>query len=172
MSCRHCVTILSPLDRGVASVAIRSLAVAAECLTNRHEQEEVVRIFDKIKQETGWRVGSVVQELQRKWGWPDSAAQQPQQTTQAPQVQTTQQPLPPVAVAPPPPQMSAYPQQTQPLLQPPPQALVQPVRTVAPTTPARLQNPLLGADFAMPQHPYHNWYVAPNTIAPHPHYSF
>lgn len=56
-------------DRGVASVAIRSLAHAAEVLKERHEQEEVVRIFEKINRETGWRIGFVYAELRAKWGW-------------------------------------------------------------------------------------------------------
>ncbi|PWW77729.1 hypothetical protein C7212DRAFT_356811 [Tuber magnatum] len=56
-------------DRGVASVALRSLAIAAECLTVRREQEEVLEIFTKIKKETGWRVNFVYKELKEKWGW-------------------------------------------------------------------------------------------------------
>ena len=40
-------------DRGVASVALRSLAIAAECLVIRREQEEVLDIFEKIRKETG-----------------------------------------------------------------------------------------------------------------------
>ena len=161
---------LQPCNRGVASVALRSLAVAAECLTTRREQEEVLRIFDKIRQETGWRIGFVIQELRKKWGWQDSPPQQQQQPTQL-QPQQAQQVT---SVPPSHTQMQAtYPQQTQALLQPLSQTVVQPVRTVPPPTPARSQNPLLGAaDFSMPQHPYQNWYVAPNTIAPHPHYSF
>ncbi|KAF2739014.1 hypothetical protein EJ04DRAFT_509174 [Polyplosphaeria fusca] len=56
-------------DRGVASVALRSLAIAASCLQNRREQEEVLAIFEKIRQETGWRIGFLSTELQEKWGW-------------------------------------------------------------------------------------------------------
>jgi len=157
---------LQAYNRGIASVAIRSLAVAAECLNTRREQEEVVQILDKIRQETGWRIRFVIQELRKKWGWPESPPQQQQLQTQAQQVLS----VPPSSHQ----QMqAAYPQQTQALLQPPLQAVVQPVRTMPPSTSARPQNPLLGAaDFSLPQHPYQNWYVAPNTIAPHPHYSF
>lgn len=54
---------------GVASVAIRSLAHAGEVLTDRREQEEVMRIFEKINKETGWRIGFVYKELKEKWGW-------------------------------------------------------------------------------------------------------
>lgn len=35
----------------------------------RAEQEEVLQIFNKIQQETGWRVGFVHKELKEKWGW-------------------------------------------------------------------------------------------------------
>jgi hypothetical protein len=56
-------------DRGVASVCIRSLAHAAEVLTDRREQEEVLRIFEKINKETGWRIGFVYKDLKDKWGW-------------------------------------------------------------------------------------------------------
>ena len=37
----------------------------------RAEQEEVLQIFNKIEQETGWRVGFVYKELKEKWGWID-----------------------------------------------------------------------------------------------------
>src|SRR5262249_37660800 len=106
-------------NRGVASVALRSLAVAAECLTTRREQEEVLRIFDKIRQETGWRIGFVIQELRKKWAWPDSPPQQQQQ-----QQPTQLQPQQVSSVPPSHTQMQAtYPQQTQALLQPLSQAI-------------------------------------------------
>ena len=84
-------------DRGVASVALRSLAIAAECQTDRRAQEEVIQIIDKIRQETGWRVGFINDELQKKWGWNEQqeVPQQQQQPLQAPQPQPQQQaPLP------------------------------------------------------------------------------
>ncbi|KAF2275557.1 uncharacterized protein EI97DRAFT_64083 [Westerdykella ornata] len=83
-------------DRGVASVALRSLAIAAECLDNRREQEEVLQIFDKIRQETGWRVGFLNEELKEKWGWNNPSQQQPlhhqQQAQHQQQPQQHQQP--------------------------------------------------------------------------------
>ena len=54
---------------GVASIAIRSLAHAGEVITDRTHQEEVIRIFEKINKETGWRIGFVYKELKEKWGW-------------------------------------------------------------------------------------------------------
>jgi hypothetical protein len=134
-------------DRGVASVALRSLAIAGECLTDRREQEEILQIFDKIRQETGWRIGFVNTELKTKWGWDaqdqqqanghaqDAAAYQQQQAHQA-QVVVQQQ------------------------MQPPP---TQPP-IIRPRPPPGFGNPLLVADFNMPQHPYQSHYVPANFI--------
>lgn len=57
------------MTSGVASVATRSLAIAAECLTSRVEQEEVLQILTKIREETGWQISFMHAELKRKWGW-------------------------------------------------------------------------------------------------------
>ncbi|KAF2188100.1 hypothetical protein K469DRAFT_684858 [Zopfia rhizophila CBS 207.26] len=146
-------------DRGVASVALRSLAIAAECLTLRREQEEVLQIFDKIRQETGWRVGFLNMELKEKWGWNDEI--QPQEPNVAASMRNGNM---------------AYHQQT---LQP--QVTIQPAvpaTSLPPAPPARpprppggMLNPLLAsADFNMPQHPYQSYYVAPNPLnqAPNP----
>lgn len=83
-------------DRGVASVALRSLAIAAECLTERNAQEEVLQIIAKIRQETGWRVGFINDELQAKWGWNAHGQQAPPppQQQQAPTPQPTPQARP------------------------------------------------------------------------------
>ncbi|KAF2788726.1 hypothetical protein K505DRAFT_254843 [Melanomma pulvis-pyrius CBS 109.77] len=144
-------------DRGVASVALRSLAIAAECLKTRREQEEVLQIFDKIRQETGWRVGFLNDELRETWGWnkqpqPQERQEQDfgahaqngnmgyQQQTHQPQV--THQPVMPPTLLP-----SA----------PSAQARSRP--------PVGILNPLLAtADFNMPQHPYQSHYVAPNPM--------
>jgi hypothetical protein len=56
-------------DRGIANVALHSLAIAAEGLVIRREQEEVLEIFEKIRKETGWKVESLNKELRAKWGW-------------------------------------------------------------------------------------------------------
>lgn len=76
-----CGIVAHVKDRGVASVAIRSLHHAAEVLTDRREQEEVLEIFDKIHKDTGWRVGFVYKELKERWGWIDGpTVQQAAQT--------------------------------------------------------------------------------------------
>lgn len=64
-----CGIVAHVKDRGVASVSIRCLAIAAECLTTRETQEEVLEMLDKIIKETGWQVGFLKSELQEKWGW-------------------------------------------------------------------------------------------------------
>ena len=55
------------LSRGVASVAIRSLAIAAESLSDRAEQDEVLSIFERIQKETGWRIQIIFDSLKKKW---------------------------------------------------------------------------------------------------------
>lgn len=69
-------------DRGCASVALRSLAIAGECLTVRREQEEVLEIFKRIHRDTGWRIGFIPHTLRAKWGW-SSADPSPKLPTQA-----------------------------------------------------------------------------------------
>lgn len=64
-----CGIVAHVKDRGVASVALRSLALAGETLVDRDEQEEVIRIFEKVRKETGWNVTNVMKELRDKWGW-------------------------------------------------------------------------------------------------------
>ena len=137
-------------SRGVASVALRSLAHAGECLVNRAEQEEVITIVNKIHKETGWRIQFVIDELIKKWGWNEQ--QQQQQQPQMPNI------------------MAQHPNSGQGFgfqagasvtsLPPAP-----PIKTQPPTG---IVNPMLArADFAQPMHPYQNYYVAPNLPAAH-----
>ncbi|KAI9754161.1 MAG: Cell morphogenesis protein PAG1 [Chaenotheca gracillima] len=88
-----CGLVAHVKDRGVASVALRSLAIAAECLVVRQEQEEVLQILAKIRKETGWRVEFMQKELREKWGWnnEEAIAQQQQQQQQAQQAQQAAQ---------------------------------------------------------------------------------
>jgi hypothetical protein len=144
-----CGIVAHVKDRGVASVALRSLAIAAECLVIRREQEEVLEIFEKIKTETGWKVGFINKELKAKWKWPtDEHVQQQMVATQNSLAQyfptTTQAPTVnlPLAPAPPPP----------------------PTR---PAVPSGIPNPLLKtADFSLPNHPYQQYYQPPNQQQP------
>jgi len=136
-----CGIVAHVKDRGVASVALRSLAIAAECLTVRREQEEVIEIFEKIKQETGWKVGFIGKELKYKWGWQTEDAQQQMAAQQNSLAQffptTTQAPATSLPPAPP-----------------------QPAR---PSIPSGILNPLLAkADFSLPNHPYQQYYQPPS----------
>ncbi|KAL8738164.1 MAG: hypothetical protein Q9181_001022 [Wetmoreana brouardii] len=148
-----CGIVAHVKDRGVASVAIRSLAIAAECLVSRREQEEVLEIFDRIQKETGWRTGFLHKELKEKWGWNDEEQyqQQQQQNMSAPVIplqnfQYQPSNLPPV---PPPPSLKQG--------AGPRQGIINPI--------------LRSADFSAPTHPYQNHYVAPIHLPPQPQYS-
>jgi hypothetical protein len=135
-----CGIVAHVKDRGVASVALRSLAIAAECLVVRREQEEVLSIFEKIKKETGWRVGFINTELKEKWGWNDEAFQR--QQASGLQYQSGG------------PQSYGGHQSNMPSM---------------PTAPARrpgFPNPLLMADFNSPHPPYQSYYVPPNHHPP------
>ena len=138
--------------RGVASVAIRSLAIAAECLTNRREQEEVLQVFDKIRKETGWRVEFLHKELKEKWGWNHEQALQQQQhgLMSAPSMTS----------------YSQYPSGQS------SHSASSSTSSLPPAPPQRrvgIVNPMYSnADFSSSQHPYQSHYVAP---AQHPHHT-
>ena len=83
---------------------MRSLAIAAECLTARNEQEEVLQILSRIKKETGWRVDFLFKELKETWGWQPDPSQPPESTQPPPTslLTTTLLNHAPSTVAPPP----------------------------------------------------------------------
>lgn len=54
---------------GIASLAIRFLSFAVECLATREAQEEALQILDRLLNETGWQSDTIKQELQGAWGW-------------------------------------------------------------------------------------------------------
>lgn len=160
-------------------MAIRSLAHAAECLTDRREQEEVLEIFRKINRETGWRIAFVFKELKDKWGWSEETPQQQQQSLQqrpsiTPMDAMNQQSSVLQSTAP----MSAQQQQTYQSYSPSglqnvsaASAPLAPAVAAPPPPPPRqrmpsgIMNPIYAnADFTMPSHPYQNVYVAPNQI--------
>ncbi len=155
-----CGIVAHTKDRGVASVAIRSMAISASVLKDRREQDEVMAIFFKINKETGWRLGKVHSELQRAWGWTTApslsasaglgkhtAPPPPMQTQQQRQQQQQQYAAassggdtfgPTVTTA------SA----SVPLLAPVPRAIVNPL--------------LANSDFSNKNHPYNLFYRPPN----------
>ncbi len=163
-----CGIVAHVKDRGVASVALRSLAIAGECLVSRREQEEVLSILDKIRKETGWRVGFLHKELKEKWGWVSDEEQQAQAQQQQQQAfQAQQQQLSSSMMQQPMPQGLQYQQPgttTQLPAPPPPMAKQMPRQGIV--------NPMLrAADFSAPTHPYQNYYVAPSQHTPQNQYN-
>ena len=152
-----CGIVAHVKDRGVASVAIRSLAIAAECLTSRREQEEVLTIFEKIRKETGWRVAFLRKELPEKWGWDKEEDTYQQQQQQQHETQNHHQQMQAGLM-----QMPGFGFQQQSggngtQLPPAP-----PMMPKAP--PGGIVNPLLSkADFSAPKHPYQNYWVPPHS---------
>lgn len=163
---------------GVASVATRSLAIAAESLVSRTEQEEVIQIFDKIREETGWRVAFLNDELKQKWGWSeddDQSKPPPGDNQQKPSMLIQQQQQPPHqshhqnmpsngSTS----SMSSYSfgsqsGQQQPLQQPQQSSNMGPMPSMMGKMPKQgIVNPILKmADFSAPVHPYQNYYVPP-----------
>lgn len=136
-----CGIVAHVKDRGVASAALRCMAIAAEVLVDRHEQEEVLQVFDKIRKETGWQIGFLYNELKEKWGWNREQALLEQQNSLLGGMSgisggglTSMSGLPPV----------------------PP----------APKIPSGISNPLYrNADFSLPNHPYQQYYQPPNQVS-------
>jgi hypothetical protein len=150
-----CGIVAHTTDRGVSSVAIRSLAIVAEVLDKLEEQQEVVEILERIESETGWRLAALLKNLKRVWGWEKMAgtglaaqflAQNP--STQASKAQQHRQPPPPIQTTTPPNgQMMPGMEKAQ--------------QTLAAPRPLRNPNPLSNGDFSLPDHPYKNWYEPP-----------
>ena len=160
-----CGIVAHVKDRGVASVALRSLAIAGECLVSRREQEEVLSILDKIRKETGWRVGFLHKELKEKWGWvsdEEQAAQQQAFQQQQQQQQMTNSMMQQQQSTMQPGLQYAQPGPSTQLPAPPP-----PLSSMAKQMPRQgIVNPMLrAADFSAPTHPYQNYYVAPSQQA-------
>lgn len=142
-------------------MAIRSLAHAAECLTDRREQEEVLQIFQKINKETGWKINFVFKELKEKWNWVDEPAPQaaPLAPLQAMPSQSLLQSAAPLQH-----QQQSYQQYPNNVQQ---QSVAAPPATAPAPAPAPYRRPPSGiinpmfanADFTMSSHPYQNVYV-------------
>lgn len=121
--------------RGVASVSLRCLAIAAECLTERRSQEEVLITLEKIIKETGWRAEQIRGELAEIWSWTPPQSDRPLATTSSITNRTSLLGL-----------NSAIGSSQHPVA----------------GIPAGIVNPLLAAaDFTVENHPYQSHYVAP-----------
>lgn len=155
-----CGIVAHTRDKGVASVAIRSLATSSSVLTDRQEQTEVLDILDKISKETGWRLGRIFAQLKADWGWeaqgmPFSSGNTGNQLHHHPGPQHQQQ------------HMSPFPTTTTSIMASTMTATTSSASaatTISAPTPMRpLINPLLAnADFGNRNHPYKNWYEPPN----------
>ncbi|KAE8350417.1 hypothetical protein BDV28DRAFT_139173 [Aspergillus coremiiformis] len=131
-----CGIVANLKDRGVASLSLRFLAVAAEFLATREAQEEVFGIIDTIAKETGSRSEQVKEELQQAWGWNPSQPHQPVSADST-------------AVS---------------LLNDHPTFDLDPTSTLLKMPPG-VVNPIMAfADFSMDNHPYQDHYVAPHQI--------
>jgi len=134
---------------GVASVALRSIHHAGECIISRPEQEEVLTIVNKIHKETGWRIQFVIDDLIKKWGWNeqnnfDQQQQMPNIMAQAPNM------------------VQAYANQFQQPNQGIPTSLP-PAPPIKPALKGGMINPMLAkADFSQTVHPYQSYWVPPN----------
>lgn len=144
-----CGIVAHVKDRGVASVALRSLALAGETLVQRDEQEEVIRIFEKVQKETGWNVTYVMKELRDKWGWISEE--------QLLRDQMSFNQFAPNAGIGPNANMSTATQGLQARQQQQQQQPQQPPKMIG-----GILNPLLArADFSLPNHPYQAYYQPP-----------
>ncbi|KLO99046.1 regulatory protein for the arginine catabolic pathway [Fusarium fujikuroi] len=137
-----CGIVAHTTDKGVATVAIRCLAIAAAVLTNPDEQDEILEVLDRFNSTNGWRLGAVEMELKREWGW-----ERMKMPTSSPKTENSQDSvISAVRRA----SMSLTPSR---ILTPP---VMGPVGTKIPV------NPLSFADFKLPNHPYQNWYEPPS----------
>ena len=76
-----CGIVARNKDRGVASMAIRALAIAGEVITDPIQQRELLQVLGGVAQSTGWNVQTLVADLSRNWGWPSEQDNMPQNTT-------------------------------------------------------------------------------------------
>ncbi|RAH58734.1 C6 zinc finger domain protein [Aspergillus piperis CBS 112811] len=133
-----CGIVAHSRDRGVASLSIRFLAIAAECLATREAQQEALGILEDIIKQTGWKAEHVKQELQEAWGWSDSHGPPMHMSEDILALFNSDHPL---------------------------TADHTPAR---PKVPAGVINPLMAtADFSMENHPYQDYYVAPHRSISH-----
>ena len=151
-----CGIVAHTKDRGIASVAIRSLAISASVLKDPREQKEVMDILEKINVETGWRLGKVHDELRKAWGWPSKNPAAPP----PPKPQSASGPLPLQHQHQ---HQQHHQQHMAPAFPPAATSAGAPPSILSAPLPRPPINPLLAnSDFRNPVHPYPNWYKPPN----------
>ncbi|PYH89875.1 C6 zinc finger domain protein [Aspergillus ellipticus CBS 707.79] len=133
-----CGIVAHSRDRGVASLSIRFLAIAAECLTTREAQHEAFEILETITKQTGWKAEQVKKEFQEAWGWSDSHGPPIPMSEDILALFHSDHALDPGHVPP------------------------------RPKMPTGVINPVMAtADFSMENHPYQDYYVAPHRSLGH-----
>ena len=153
---------------GVASIAIRTLAIAADCLTEFKQQTEILTILEKIRKETGWRIDFIGPELKQKWGWTDEYVYSQQRRASTSSAFSGMMQSPPAyhySYQTPATSLNSSPlmshrENTPGTTLPPVVATAPPA--AMPKFPSGIVNPMFrNADFSAPQHPYQNEYVPP-----------
>ena len=156
-----CGIVAHTRDRGVASVAIRSLATAGAVLDDRAEQAEVIVILERISKETGWRLQNVVADLKKTWGWhtetDDISPTNTTSSSRTPSFFSLLHSHSQSQTAHPHPHHTPRPHHHQGMLGP-----SAPSSSSVATTRPNVNPLLVNADFSNRNHPYQNWYQAPN----------
>ncbi|KAK3061176.1 hypothetical protein LTS18_006847, partial [Coniosporium uncinatum] len=139
---------------GIASVSLRSLAIAAVWLETEREQKEVLEIIGKIQSVTGWRVDFIPKDLKQAWGW-GKTSPQTQHPYQIQQGSTTTQTY-----------QYQHPSRSQAIVQPQQQqttnfAPPQPQQPRPEMSGPRINPMYRTADFSLPVHPYQQFWVPP-----------
>lgn len=64
-----CGIVAHTKDRGISTVAIRSLAIAGTVITDPKEREEILGLLERINRTSGWGLKRAETELKKGWGW-------------------------------------------------------------------------------------------------------
>ncbi|KAK3398433.1 hypothetical protein B0T20DRAFT_352584 [Sordaria brevicollis] len=56
-------------DRAVTSIVTRCVATVGGVLSDRAEQSEALAILERISTEAGWRLGDMLNDMKKAWGW-------------------------------------------------------------------------------------------------------
>lgn len=137
-------------NKGILTVAIRSLALVSPVLTDEHEREEVISLLAVIQARRGWYLGNMEAELQASWRLSDSQNTQTRADESRARVWTQQG-------------ISFAASSVGTKLHGEP-ATLNMTASILPRVDGECRhfNPLGSADFNLPNRPYQNWYEKPN----------